>query len=135
MTLGAPASPDRPLRGIPAIDRSVLGEWLAGDDAAINELLAVFRDSVCAELVGLHEVLALGHLDQYASTAHRMRGAALSMGARALAECLGLLLTAARAQDGSACVDGMPALEAHVRLMMAEVPGTAAPDGGGSSEG
>ena len=122
MTLGAPSSPGHGKPGATAIDRSVLGEWLAGDDAAIDELLAVFRDSICAELVQMRDLLALGHLDEFANTAHRLRGAALSMGARALAEFVGLLFAAAKAQDRNACVNGMPALETHVRLMVAEVP-------------
>jgi HPt (histidine-containing phosphotransfer) domain-containing protein len=123
MTLGAPASSGRGSRGTPAIDRSVLGEWLADDDAAIDELLAVFRDSICAELVKLREVLALGRLDEYADSAHRLRGAALSMGARALAEFVGVLFKAARAQDEAACANGMAILETHVQLVVAEVPG------------
>jgi HPt (histidine-containing phosphotransfer) domain-containing protein len=130
MTLGAPASPGHGKPGVPAIDRTVLGEWLAGDDAAINALLAVFRDSICADLVRLRDLLAPGHLDEYANTAHRLRGAALSMGARPLAEFAGLLITAARAENGDACVDGMPVLETHVRLMVAEVPTDAPPNAG-----
>lgn len=127
MTIGAPAPPDRGLGGTPAIDRSVLGEWLPGDDAAINELLVVFRDSVRAELERMREVLALGQFDEFANAAHRLRGAALQMGARALAEFVGLLFIAARAQDGTACANGMPMLETHVQLVAAEVPPAAPP--------
>lgn len=123
MTVGAPGSSGRGLSAIPAIDRSVLGEWLADDDAAIDEFLAVFRDSICAELVKMRELLAVGRLDEYAGAAHRLRGAALSMGARALAEFVGLLFTAARAEDGTACANGMTILETHVQLVVAEVPG------------
>jgi HPt (histidine-containing phosphotransfer) domain-containing protein len=85
--------------GAPAIDRSVLGEWLADDDAAIDELLAVFRDSIRAEQTRMSEVLALGDLAEFANAAHRLRGAALSMGARMLAETAGNLYAAARADD------------------------------------
>ena len=122
MALSASGLPDRGVAGSPAIDRSVLGEWLAGDDAAIDELLAVFRDSVQAEFVRMRDLLALGQLNEYANAAHRMRGAALSMGARALAEFIGLLYAAARADDKGACVNGMPVLETHIQLMAAEVP-------------
>jgi len=122
MTLGASTSPDRDNGGAPAIDRSVLGEWLAGDNAAIDELLVVFRDSVRAEFVRMRDLLALGDLEEFANATHRLRGAALSMGARALAEYAGLLFSAARSQDASACANGMPGLEAHIQLMVAEVP-------------
>jgi HPt (histidine-containing phosphotransfer) domain-containing protein len=122
MTLGVPVSPDRGMGGSAAVDRSVLGEWLAGNDAAIDELLVVFRDSISGDLVRMRDVLALGDLDAYAKAAHRLRGAALSMGARALAECVGRLFMAARAKDAEACVNGMRALETYVDLVVAEVP-------------
>jgi HPt (histidine-containing phosphotransfer) domain-containing protein len=108
--------------GSPAIDRSVLGEWLAGDDAAIDELLAVFRDSIHIEQAKMTEVLTLGDLDEYASAAHRLRGAALSMGARGLAEIAGTLYSAARSNNVIACADGMVLLDRLVQLMVAEVP-------------
>ncbi len=113
-----------PINGgvLPAIDRSVLGEWLGDDDAGIDALLAVFRDSVCAEQTRLHETLALGDLDEFAKTAHRMRGAALSMGARDLATMTASLHTAALVHDSASCVVGMAALEIQVRLMVAEIP-------------
>ena len=121
MTSGAPAPPDRRASGLPAIDRAVLGEWLDGDDAAINELLAVFRDSICAEQVRMRETQAAGDLVEYAAAAHRLRGAALSMGARGLADVAATLYAAAKAQDRAVCQDGLSILETHVRLMLAEV--------------
>ncbi len=110
------------VRSTPAIDRSVLGEWLADDDAAIDELLAVFRDSICAEFAKMRELLVAGQLSDYADAAHRLRGAALSMGARALAEFVGFLFTAAQSRDDDACVNGMAILETHVQLVEAEMP-------------
>jgi HPt (histidine-containing phosphotransfer) domain-containing protein len=129
MTSGAPPTQHRgpmgePL-GQPVIDRSVLGEWLAGDDTAIDELLVVFRDSVHAEQTRMSEVLALGDPREFASAAHRLRGAALSMGARALAEAAGTLYAAARAGDVEACAGGMAELTERIRLMAAEIPAAA----------
>jgi HPt (histidine-containing phosphotransfer) domain-containing protein len=113
----------------PAIDRSVLGEWLDGDADAINALLVLFHESICAEVVCMRDLLAQDELVQFASAAHRLRGAALSMGARALADFAGLLFTAAQTKDRNACVDGMPMLAAHVQLVEAEVPTGAAVSG------
>ena len=109
-----------------AIDRTVLGEWLDGDDPAINGLLALFYESICAEAVRLHELLATRELNEFANAAHRLRGAALSMGARGLADVAGVLFTAALAKDRNACVNGMPALTTHIQLVEAEIP-TGAP--------
>jgi HPt (histidine-containing phosphotransfer) domain-containing protein len=120
-------TPDSGARPRPAIDRSVLGEWLDGDDAAINELLVVFRDSVFAEQAKMRDCLeangAPGGLPDYASAAHRLRGAALSMGARALAEVAGTLSAAAIAQNEDACRVGLSLLETHIRLVANEIPG------------
>jgi HPt (histidine-containing phosphotransfer) domain-containing protein len=129
MTPGALASSRRGLSGGPAIDRAVLGEWLDGDAAAINALLVLFHESICAEVVCMHDLLAQDELLQFANAAHRLRGAALSMGARTLADFAGLLFAAALAKDRSACVDGMPVLATHVQLVEAEVP-TGAASGG-----
>ena len=121
MTTADTAGPSRD-RSVPAIDRSVLGEWLDGDDAAINELLAVFRDSVGAERQRMAEALIKADLTEYANAAHRLRGAALSMGARVLAETAGSLYAAAKALDAAACGAGMALLDTHLGLVMAEVP-------------
>ena len=110
------------MAGSPAIDRTVLGEWLDGDDAAINGLLALFCDSICAEAVRLRELLEADELNEFAGAAHRLRGAALSMGARALADLAGVLFTAALAKDRNACIHGMSALATQVQLVAAEVP-------------
>jgi HPt (histidine-containing phosphotransfer) domain-containing protein len=122
MSLGALAS-DRGTSGTPAIDRAVLGEWLDGDNAAIDGLLGVFLDSICVEAAHMRNLLALDELDQFAGAAHRLRGAALSMGARTLADFVGRLFTAALAKDRNACINGMPTLATYVQLVEAEVPG------------
>jgi HPt (histidine-containing phosphotransfer) domain-containing protein len=116
MTLGLPPAPKGP-----AIDRSVLGEWLAGDDAAIDELLAVFRDSVRAEQAQMMEALARNDLAAFAYAAHRLRGAASSMGARDIADAAGALQAAARLGSVGVCEAGMTTLATHVGLMVAEV--------------
>jgi len=73
----------------------------------------------------MRDLLALDEFDQFANAAHRLRGAALSMGARSLADFADLLFTAAVAKDRNACVNGMPVLATHVQLVEAEVPAKA----------
>ena len=121
MSTGGSAPPDGGAFR-PAIDRSVLGDWLAGDDTAIDELLRVFRDSICAEQVRLREMLAMGDLAEYAQAAHRLRGAALAMGARAVANAAGILQAAAREQKTDLCLGGLAMLATEVQLMSREVP-------------
>jgi HPt (histidine-containing phosphotransfer) domain-containing protein len=134
MTVGGFVPPHGNPCGVPVVDRSVLGEWLAGDEAAIDELLAVFRESIFTEQERMRHALAHGALDEYADAAHRLRGAALSMGARALAKVAGTLNAVARARDGTACSSGLSVLETHICLMAAEMPLSAAETGGRSRE-
>jgi HPt (histidine-containing phosphotransfer) domain-containing protein len=121
LTVGAVAAPES-LGAARAIDRSVLGEWLAGDDAAIDEMLMVFRDSLIAEHGRMRDAVARGGLDDFASAAHRLRGAAQSMGARGVAEVAGILGAAAQARNKTACRDGLSVLETHICLVAAEIP-------------
>lgn len=106
----------------PAIDRSVLGEWLAGDRAAIDQLLTVFRDSIRNEQAKLRDALAAGDLAELARGAHRLRGAALAMGARAVAETAGALDAAGRDRNVAGCAVLMPALHRRIERMIAEIP-------------
>jgi HPt (histidine-containing phosphotransfer) domain-containing protein len=117
------------LASVPAVDRAVLGEWLNSDAAAIDALLRLFYASICADAENMRSLLAADEFDQFANAAHRVRGAALSMGARALADFVGLLFTAALARDRSACVDRMPMLATHVQRVAAEVPADASSTG------
>ena len=105
-----------------AVDRSILGEWLAGDDTAINELLAVFRDSALTEHQQMARALSGDDLIEFAKAAHRLRGVALSMGAHALGKLAGGLEAAGKAGDAIVCRDGMAGLETQMHLMVAEVP-------------
>lgn len=105
-----------------AIDRAVLREWLGEDDAAIDELLGVFATSIATEFGRLSDQLLAGDLPAFARTAHRLRGAALSMGARELAAVAATLDHAARAGDAGNVRAGFPALRLQVDRAIAEVP-------------
>ena len=78
---------------------------------------------------GLSSQSIKAKFDEFANAAHRLRGAALSMGARLLAETAGRLYTAARASDNAACSAVMTILATHVELMVAEVPPDVVPRG------
>ncbi|MSP02933.1 MAG: Hpt domain-containing protein [Acetobacteraceae bacterium] len=105
-----------------AIDRSVLREWFGNDDDGIDTLLAEFRDSTYAEHTKMLAALAAGDIAEYGQAVHRLRGAALSVGANGLARAAAVLDTAARAKDIATCRSGMPALEVQLGQMAADVP-------------
>jgi HPt (histidine-containing phosphotransfer) domain-containing protein len=117
-----------------AIDRSVLGEWLANEDAAVDAMLVIFRDSAVDEEKRMWAALARYDLTGFAQAAHRLRGAALSMGARTLAQTVAAIELAAQSGDDSSCASGMAALEAQMGRMVAEVPAESATRAEGASE-
>lgn len=123
---GEPARPDALSL---AIDRSVLGEWVDGDEDAIDAMLAIFSESVRLEQGGMRGALERNDIGQYRHCAHRLRGAALAMGAKALGGKAAALETAARAGDFALCVSGMSELEGLVHQVMDETFQRMAPDG------
>ena len=107
--------------GTGAIDRTVLGEWLDEDDAAIDALLVVFRDSAQAEFTRLRQALDRADLAEFAQTAHRLRGGALAMGAPGLARAATVAEEAGKARNAEACAASMADLEAQMDRMAADV--------------
>lgn len=106
----------------PTIDRSILGEWLGDDESAIDLLLAEFRDSIRAEYTIMIAALGRDDMSEYGQAVHRLRGAALSMGANPLARAAAVLDIAARAKDPNGCREGIPELEIRLREMVAHAP-------------
>ena len=115
------ARPPEPVREL-AIDRSILGEWLGDDEAAVDLLLAEFRDSIHAEYAIMIAALGRGDMSEYGQAVHRLRGAALSMGANPLARAAAVLDIAARAKDPHGCREGISELETRLREMVEHVP-------------
>ena len=122
---GEPARPDTLFL---VIDRSVLGEWVDGDEDAINAMLAIFSESVRVEQGGMRGALEQNDIDHYRRCAHRLRGAAMAMGAGPLAGKAAALETAARAGDFALCVSGMGELDGLVHQVVNETSRRMAPD-------
>jgi HPt (histidine-containing phosphotransfer) domain-containing protein len=106
----------------PAIDREVLRAWVAGDEAAVDEFLIIFRDSARLEMTRMRDALVEGDLIGFLKSAHRLRGGAISMGARDLAWAAGVVEAAAKAGDEPACTAGMANLTLQMDRMSAELP-------------
>ena len=122
---GEPARPDALSL---AIDRSVLGEWVDGDEDAIDAMLAIFSESVRLEQGGMRGALEQNDIDRYRHCAHRLRGAALAMGAKALGGKAAALENAAKAGDFALCVSGMGELDGLVHQVVNETSRCMAPD-------
>ncbi|MDP2378484.1 PAS-domain containing protein [Reyranella sp.] len=105
----------------PAIDRSVLDPWIAGDEAARRDLLAKFSATAVESRRDIEAAMTAGDLPALAAAAHRLKGSALAVGAHALGEAAGTLERTAKAGDRAACQDNLGPLAVEVQRAQAEI--------------
>ena len=105
----------------PAIDRSVLDPWIGGDETARRDLLDKFRLSAAESRRDIETAMAAGDLAALAAAAHRLKGSALAVGARALGDAAATLERAAKAGDRATCQDGLGPLAVEVQRAQMEV--------------
>jgi CheY-like chemotaxis protein/HPt (histidine-containing phosphotransfer) domain-containing protein len=105
----------------PAIDESALRAWLGDDPDTVAELLQDFlRDAREAER-DIGASLSNANLAAVAAMAHRLKGSALAIGARRLAEVAAGLERAGRMGDRAGCQDGLGALARELRRVAVEI--------------
>lgn len=107
----------------PAIDPSVLEAWLADDHAARRDLLRKFGDTATESRRDIETAMSAGDLPALAAAAHRLKGSALAVGARALADAASTLESSAKAGDRAACQDRLGPLTVEVQRAQAEIGG------------
>jgi signal transduction histidine kinase/DNA-binding response OmpR family regulator len=105
----------------PAIDRAVLDPWVQDDEAARRDVLAKFGLSASQSRRDIETAMAEGDLAALAAAAHRLRGSALAVGARALSDAATTLERAAKAGDRASCQDGLGPLAVEVQRAQAEI--------------
>ena len=105
----------------PAIDPSVLDPWLQSDAEARQNLLRKFGLTASESGRDIETAMAAGDLPALAAAAHRLKGSALAVGARALSDAATILERAAKAGDRAACQDGLGPLAVEVQRARAEI--------------
>ncbi len=105
----------------PAIDRSVLDPWIADDEIARRDLLRKFSATAALSRRDIEAAMTAGDLPALAAAAHRLKGSALAVGARALGEAAGTLERTAKAGDRAACQDSLGPLAVEVQRAQAEI--------------
>ena len=99
----------------------MLDPWLQGDEAARRDLLRKFGLLGLGVRRDIETAMAAGDLAALAAAAHRLKGSALAVGARALGDAAHALERAAKAGDRAACQDGLGPLAVEVQRAQAEI--------------
>ncbi len=100
MHVAPPAEPPPP-----AVDRAMLRSWLGNDEATLRSVLTEFLATARENAQEIEAALASRDMTAVAFAAHKLKGGALSVGARALQELAATLERAARPGDTAKCQD------------------------------
>ena len=103
------------------IDRVVLGAWLGDNQTDIDALLAKFRDSAVESERAIEATWRAGNLAGVAAAAHRLKGAALAVGARALGKAAAALEEAGKTGDRAACQEALMPVTMELRRSVAAI--------------
>ena len=104
------------------LDWSALRENCAGDEALVNEVLELFRAEVGALLQDVGKAVGAGDAQAIRRTAHRLKGALVSLGAKPSTEGAQALEVCGGSGDLSAARGLYAQLELEMSRLMTYLP-------------
>jgi CheY-like chemotaxis protein/HPt (histidine-containing phosphotransfer) domain-containing protein len=107
--------------GSAILDRSTLSAWMGDDHTAIRALLDKFLATAREVRDDIERAMTSGDLASVAAFAHKLKGAALAVGARRVADVALRLESAGKAGDRAGCQDALGPLATETRLVASEI--------------
>ncbi|MBL8909456.1 MAG: Hpt domain-containing protein [Archangium sp.] len=100
------------------LDWNALRENCAGDESLVNEVLELFRQEAEALIADVRVAVKNGDALTIKRTAHRLKGALVSLGARPSVEAARALEIAGTSNDVAACMALFERLESELARLM-----------------